>query len=154
MTSAINMKDFIQIRTDVTPYVPIEYINGTWDIPMKDKKKKIYIVAGNYNEYRDYVNRKKLEDPEKYKNIELIYVNSEITLLGLSEIEGFYIGTYYERNDIEDIKRNIQIIKHTHNPTNTSNNTEGWPIIKNEAMEKLWDRIYEKLSEDNPRKGG
>jgi len=64
-----------------------------------------YIVAGNYNEYQAYVKRK-TRDQVYYK-----YVSCVDTLRGLSEIDGYYIGTFYQRPDIEDIKALITIIK-------------------------------------------
>lgn len=64
-----------------------------------------YIVAGNYNEYQAYVKRKpRIEYYYKY-------VSGVDTLRGLSEVNGAYIGTYYQRPDIEDIKDAIAVIK-------------------------------------------
>ncbi len=64
-----------------------------------------YIVAGNYNEYQAYV-RRKTRDQVYYK-----YVSGVDRIHGLSEIDGYYIGTFYQRPDIEDIKEHINIIK-------------------------------------------
>ncbi len=64
-----------------------------------------YIVAGNYNEYQAYVKRK-TRDKVYYK-----YVSGVDRIRGLSEIDGYYIGTFYQRPDIEDIKTHINIIK-------------------------------------------
>lgn len=64
-----------------------------------------YIVAGNYNEYQAYV-RRKTRDQVYYK-----YVSGVDRIRGLSEIDGYYIGTFYQRPDIEDIKEHINIIK-------------------------------------------
>lgn len=69
------------------------------DLPLK------YIVAGNYNEYQAYVKRKpRIECYYKY-------VAGPLTLRGLSDIDGFYIGSYESRPDIEEIKSAIAIIK-------------------------------------------
>ena len=65
----------------------------------------IYIVAGNYKEYTDYVCRNRDKD-ERYT-----YVQDVDYIRGLNEIKGFYIGTYYSRPDIEAIKEYISIIK-------------------------------------------
>jgi len=68
-----------------------------------------YIVAGNYNEYQAYVKRKpRIECYYKY-------VATANTLRGLSSIDGFYIGSYESRPDIEEIKSAIAIIKANHN---------------------------------------
>jgi hypothetical protein len=64
-----------------------------------------YIVAGNYNEYQAYV-RRKTRDQVYYK-----YVSGVDRIRGLSEIDGYYIGTFYQRPDIEDIKVHINLIK-------------------------------------------
>lgn len=64
-----------------------------------------YIVAGNYNEYQAYVKRKpRIECYYKY-------VDGPRSLFGLSEIDGFYIGSYESRPDIKEIKSAISIIK-------------------------------------------
>ena len=65
----------------------------------------IYIVAGNYNEYTDYVYKNQDKD-ERYT-----YVYDVDNIRGLNSIKGFYIGTYYSRPDIEKIKEHIEIIK-------------------------------------------
>jgi hypothetical protein len=66
---------------------------------------KIYIVAGNYAEFKSYVSKK---EPH---TVEYVYVSSPYTILGLTDIKGFYIGTYNRRDDIEKIKNLIYIIK-------------------------------------------
>ena len=64
-----------------------------------------YVVAGNYDEYKAYVKRKpRIEFYYKY-------VSSIDTLRGLSEIDGFYYGSYESRSDINEIKTAINIIK-------------------------------------------
>jgi hypothetical protein len=64
-----------------------------------------YIVAGNYNEYQAYV-RRKTRDQVYYK-----YVSDVDIIRGLSEIDGYYIGSYASRKDIEHIRVHINIIK-------------------------------------------
>lgn len=66
---------------------------------------KIHIVAGNYEEFKRYVSKKSI-DSARY-----VYVSSPHTILGLTDIKGFYIGTYARRDDIEKIKYLIYIIK-------------------------------------------
>lgn len=67
--------------------------------------KRKYIVAGNYEQFRAYIRKK------NDINTEYIYVDSPNKLKGLSEIEGYYIGTYYNRPDIQHIKEIIRITK-------------------------------------------
>lgn len=77
----------------------MDEINNYAGLPVK------YIVAGNYEQYKEYVKRKpRIECYYKY-------VFSIDTIHGLSEIEGAFIGTYDQRPDIEEIKRLITIIK-------------------------------------------
>jgi len=72
-------------------------------------RNKKYIVAGNYDQYSAYVNNKRKDISNS--NTEYIYVNSAKNLVGIVNIEGFYIGTYYERKDISDIQDRIAISK-------------------------------------------
>jgi hypothetical protein len=76
--------------------------------------KKKFIVSGNYDEYLEYLHIKSRTDINNM-NVEYIYVNSAKDLVGVIDIEGFYIGTYYKRSDIEDIKERIAIAKHMRN---------------------------------------
>lgn len=71
---------------------------------MKSLKK--YVVAGNHNEFVNYVNKKQLENGVHY-----IYVNGPDQLRGLNEISGVFIGTFEERSDIEEIRLQITLIK-------------------------------------------
>jgi len=72
----------------------------------------IYIVAGNLYEFSNYVSR------NRDKGQRFTYVTNVYVLRGLSTIKGFYIGTYYHRPDIEEIKEYISIIKSKTNPGN------------------------------------
>ena len=83
---------------------------------------KSYVIAGNMDEFRRFVNRKKAE----YVNTMAIspiyiYVHSVDTLRGLCEVHGWYTGTYEQRSDIEEIKTMIRVINScsivTHTPT-------------------------------------
>jgi len=66
-----------------------------------------YIVAGNYEQYEEWLNRKGL-DPRAYR-----YVENKYTLIGVVDISGFFIGTYHYRSDIDEIKIAISISKRT-----------------------------------------
>jgi hypothetical protein len=68
--------------------------------------KKKYIVSGTYEEYNEFVYKRRNE-----VNISYVYVQHATQLTGLSNIEGFYIGTYFKRPDIEEIKDKIAISK-------------------------------------------
>lgn len=64
-----------------------------------------YIVAGTYGEYQDYILRNNLN------RLDYPYVTDIHALRGLSSIDGFYIGTYYNRPDLLEIQQQIAIIK-------------------------------------------
>lgn len=72
----------------------------------------LYIVAGNFQEYENYVEKKLKEmDSPFAPEVQFKYVASVDTIRGLSKIHGSYIGTYKSRPDIEDIKNAIAAIK-------------------------------------------
>lgn len=64
-----------------------------------------YVVAGSFEEYRKHILKM------DYNASEYRYVTSPDSMRGLTKIEGFYIGTYEQRSDIEQIKQNIAYIK-------------------------------------------
>jgi hypothetical protein len=68
--------------------------------------KKKYIVSGTYEEYNEFVYKRRNEVNTSY-----VYVQHATQLTGLSNIEGFYIGTYFKRPDIDDIRERIAIAK-------------------------------------------
>lgn len=69
---------------------------------------KVYIVAGNKHEFQAYVLRKAAENSTDH----YVYVDCLLRLRGLDEVNGFYIGTYEQREDIEEIREQIAIIKY------------------------------------------
>lgn len=68
--------------------------------------KKKYIVAGNYEEYNEFMYRHRDTPNEVY-----VYVDSYTQLKGMLNIEGYYVGTYYKRPDIGRIKDIIKMSK-------------------------------------------
>ena len=56
-----------------------------------------YIIAGTYQEAKDWWVRN-----DKSVN-EWVYLSNPKTIVGLSEVHGVFIGTWKERDDIEDI---------------------------------------------------
>ena len=68
--------------------------------------KKKYIVSGTYEEYNEFVYKRRNEVNTSY-----VYVQHATQLTGLTNIEGFYIGTYFKRPDIEEIKERIALSK-------------------------------------------
>ena len=81
-----------------------------------DPDRYVYIVAGNFKEYTDYVNSKDREWREGIVNNAIppyFYINvSHVDkLMGLNRIQGFFIGSYEQRDDIDLIRRTIKSIK-------------------------------------------
>lgn len=66
-----------------------------------------YIVAGNRDQFDDFVIRKRLRGFD----YDFRYVVSADMLRGLAKIRGFYIGDYEKHPDWENIKEVIRIIK-------------------------------------------
>ena len=74
---------------------------------------RIFIVAGNHQQYKEWVR----------KNIDRFYaINTSISLSnfvyvsgpeifrGYNEVHGYYIGSYKDREDIEQIQQMIRIV--------------------------------------------
>lgn len=68
---------------------------------------KLFVVAGNYQEFQDFVIRKRM----KGFSYDFVYVSNRDMIRGLDTIRGFYIGTYREREDWSEIRDAIAIIK-------------------------------------------
>lgn len=63
---------------------------------------KLFIIAGNVNEFKNWCR-------ENHDRLGAIYVDSIIRLKGTFAPHGRFIGTWYRRNDIEDIIVQLQI---------------------------------------------
>ena len=99
-----------------------EYLLKQMDNPEVDKepnRETIYIVAGNHTEFEQYVLKKKEEyrrrKPEMRDSAKPLpvytYVKNRYDLMGLTEIKGYYIGTAFQREDINQIKQAIAYVK-------------------------------------------
>ena len=64
-----------------------------------------FVVAGNYEQYLNHIRKM------RYDHKEYAYVSDPLQLRGRETIEGFYIGTWRDRPDIEEIKTIIAMIK-------------------------------------------
>lgn len=73
----------------------------------KSKLGPLFIVAGNQDEYDDFVIRKRM----KGCDYDFRYVVNADVLRSLERIRGFYIGSYQERNDWPEIDTVIKMIK-------------------------------------------
>ena len=74
-------------------------------------RKSIYIVAGTYSQFKNYVITKVNAHDNSSEFPRYIYVHTADVLRGLSSLEGFFVGTWRERKDISEIKLAIKIIK-------------------------------------------
>ena len=115
------------VSSDPTPEALDEYLlkqmdNAEWDqikVVEKPADNFIYIVAGNYDEFEQYANKKLDEWRRRSPTIkelstpkpEYIYVKNRYDLMGLTEIKGYYIGTAFQREDINQIKQAIAYVK-------------------------------------------
>ena len=70
-------------------------------------RMKLFVVAGNYQEFQDFVIRKRM----KGFTYDFVYVSGAEMLQGMTTIRGFYIGTYRKREDWPQIRDFIAIIK-------------------------------------------
>ena len=70
-------------------------------------KMKLFVVAGNYQEFENFVIRKRM----KGFSYDFVYVSDRNMIRGLDTIRGFYIGTYRNRSDWSEIRDAIAIIK-------------------------------------------
>ena len=70
-------------------------------------KMKLFVIAGNYQEFEDFVIRKRM----KGFSYDFVYVSNRNMIRGLDTIRGFYIGTYRDRSDWSEIRDAIAIIK-------------------------------------------
>jgi len=127
------------IASKPTPEALDEYLLKQMDNPDLDSvpgRETIYIVAGNYAEFEQYLLKKKEEyrrrKPEIRQNAKpfplYAYVKNIEYLMGLSDIKGYYIGTWKQRRDIESIKQQIHLIK-AGGPLKTSMSAVPFEII-------------------------
>lgn len=91
----------------------------------------IYVVAGNHEQAYQYINRKleeRIRNGEQVSKIsDYAYVRDVMTLRGVSNPRGVFIGTWRERKDIRTIVEQLMMQQDTGNP----------------ALRKIWDEIKE-----------
>lgn len=67
---------------------------------------KYYVIAGTYDQYNAFIRKKAQEMWDKGSNVSLshfIYVDGSQTLKGISNPNGFFVGTWYNRPEMPDI---------------------------------------------------
>lgn len=68
-----------------------------------------YVVAGSYTEFLGFILQKRQDPENKIKSY--IFVDDPSRLRGISNIKGFYYGTFESRKDLEQIKTIIAASK-------------------------------------------
>ena len=76
--------------------------------------EKIYIIAGNHNEYMQWVKKNidRIYQSNPTGSISIssfVYVNGLQTLRGHKKVHGYFIGTFRDRLDIHDIVNQIRL---------------------------------------------
>ena len=78
---------------------------------------KNFIIAGNYDQYKDWL-RKKILSPSTH-----VCVSSPAVLRGVQNPHGWFIGTWRDRDDMEEIfevlLRSTDITTESHRRINT-----------------------------------
>ncbi len=75
--------------------------------------EKIFIIAGNHIEYKDWVQKNMMRLYSENNSISLsnfVYVDSVDRLRGCKEVHGFFVGSYANRTDFEKIKDYIDLV--------------------------------------------
>lgn len=92
------------------------------------RNDRYFVIAGNANQANEFIKRKALElfnaGDIDISLSHFSYVSTPDTLRGHSEVHGWFVGTYRDRPDIEELCTMIRIINKV--PANT------WIIPPNE----------------------
>ena len=77
--------------------------------------QKIFIIAGTYDQYRNWVRKNfdRIYESDPFKSISLsnfVYVSNPDQLNGHREVHGYFVGTFRNRPDIRDIVMQIRLI--------------------------------------------
>jgi hypothetical protein len=107
------------MQTKLSTIDTISRLNEEIEEYANPPKEIIYIVAGNRKEFENYANDKLKDEANKYK--EYRYINNRYDLMGLDNIKGYYIGTAFQREDINQIKQAIAYVKERTNLTDADN---------------------------------
>lgn len=74
---------------------------------------KIFVVAGNHAQFREFMKRKAGElwdqgHEVSYSNF--VYVSGPEVFRGFSSVHGYFVGTFRERKDLAEIVQHIKIV--------------------------------------------
>lgn len=74
---------------------------------------RIFVVSGNHDQFRNFVRHKVAEMINEGKDVtygHFTYVSGVDVFRGYSEVHGYFVGTFRDRPDIEDIVTHIKIV--------------------------------------------
>jgi len=85
--------------------------------------EKIFIVAGNYQQYKDWVKRNidRIYQADPSRSISMsnfVYVSAPDTFRGHRNVHGYFVGTFRDRPDIKEIVWRIRRINNV--PSNSA----------------------------------
>jgi hypothetical protein len=104
--------------------------------------EKIYVIAGNYMEFRDFVEKNIQEELQRgNRSITLshyIFVTDIAQLRGLRNPHGYFYGTWRERLNIIEILMNLIPTK------DEGESLEYMKKALSEILEKEWRKNYER----------
>lgn len=72
----------------------------------------IYVIAGNFSQYAYFkkcLEEKMVREGIAYNATRINYISDSVHLLGLRNIHGYKIGTWYERDDISEIELQLRL---------------------------------------------
>jgi hypothetical protein len=80
---------------------------------------KTFVIAGTLDQAKTWI---KMDAEKRYANgntsislSDYVVVNQSLSLKGYSNPHGMFVGTWWERKDIEEIIINLTIQSHTYN---------------------------------------
>ena len=68
---------------------------------------KNFVIAGNYQQYTDFVRKQVSLTTASYKPTDFVCVTGPESLRGYSNPHGWFVGTWRQRPDIKDIMESI-----------------------------------------------
>ena len=73
---------------------------------------KHFIIAGNHQQFKEFVNKKLSSLTESFRFTDFVYVSGPEIFKGYSNPHGWFIGTWRERPDIREILETMATCYH------------------------------------------
>ena len=77
---------------------------------------KHFIICGNHNEFKEFVNKKLSSLTESFRFTDFVYVTGPEIFKGYSNPHGWFIGNWRERSDIIQIL-SVLVSQYKNEPT-------------------------------------